>query len=406
MNTDFYTERNRAIDLFRALTMTVMIFVNDMWRVSGIPHWLEHGDWGEDFMGLADFVFPCFLVAVGMSIPYAIENRFCKGKSAESTLLHILLRTLALIVMGVFLVNSEGGVGDGAPYTKLAYRPLAILGFFLVWNVYPKSWSRWLSCALQCAGVGLLCWLAFTFVDCNGGALAARWWGILGLIGWSYVFCAIAYMLCRNSRYAVYWVWAGLCVIAVFTSPVKDSLGGESIIMFKDNFLYSLLHDSLHIDNGVHHLLVLSGVCIITIAARLNSKPLNIQIKAEVSIVVVAIVLSLACNLVWIFNKLTPTLPWALMAVAASAAIYFTFYHYSERSFTKVTYKILRPAGTATLTVYMVPSLLYSVYSATEFELPELISGTPWGLIYCIIFSLACIAIGGLMERCHIKLKV
>ena len=44
-----------------------------------------------------DIVFPCFLFAVGMSIPYAIERRYAKGFSAESTLGHILSRTFALL---------------------------------------------------------------------------------------------------------------------------------------------------------------------------------------------------------------------------------------------------------------------------------------------------------------------
>ena len=52
-------------------------------------------------MGLADIVFPCFLFAVGMSIPYAIERRYAKGFSAESTLGHILSRTFALLVMAL-----------------------------------------------------------------------------------------------------------------------------------------------------------------------------------------------------------------------------------------------------------------------------------------------------------------
>ena len=64
--------------------MFIMIFVNDFWKVHDVPHWLEHAVYGEDFMGLADIVFPCFLFAVGMSIPYAIERRYAKGFSAES----------------------------------------------------------------------------------------------------------------------------------------------------------------------------------------------------------------------------------------------------------------------------------------------------------------------------------
>ncbi|MDR3134206.1 MAG: DUF5009 domain-containing protein, partial [Prevotellaceae bacterium] len=74
-----FTQRNVAIDILRALTMLLMIFVNDLWTISGEPDWIGHAESHQDFLGLADVVFPCFLFVVGMSIPFAIERRFSKG---------------------------------------------------------------------------------------------------------------------------------------------------------------------------------------------------------------------------------------------------------------------------------------------------------------------------------------
>ena len=72
-------KRNLAIDIFRGLTMALMVFVNDTWTVLDAPSWMVHfGTW-EDGMSLADVVFPMFLFAMGMSVPYALENRFAKG---------------------------------------------------------------------------------------------------------------------------------------------------------------------------------------------------------------------------------------------------------------------------------------------------------------------------------------
>lgn len=93
--------------------MLLMVFVNDLWTIGDVPHWLEHFERLEDGMGLADIVFPMFLFAMGMSVPYAIESRFSKGYSGESTLGHVLSRTLALLLMGVFIVNTEGGFDSG-----------------------------------------------------------------------------------------------------------------------------------------------------------------------------------------------------------------------------------------------------------------------------------------------------
>ena len=41
-----YSRRNLAIDMLRALTMFIMIFVNDFWKVHDVPHWLEHAVYG------------------------------------------------------------------------------------------------------------------------------------------------------------------------------------------------------------------------------------------------------------------------------------------------------------------------------------------------------------------------
>ena len=61
------TQRIASIDITRALTMLLMIFVNDLWSLSNIPAWLEHTAAQEDGMGVADAVFPAFLFIVGMS---------------------------------------------------------------------------------------------------------------------------------------------------------------------------------------------------------------------------------------------------------------------------------------------------------------------------------------------------
>lgn len=151
-----YNERNTAIDILRALTMLLMIFVNDLWSIEGEPEWLGHSAPMQDFMGLADIVFPCFLVAVGMSIPYAIEKRMAKGFSGVSTVGHILSRSLALLVMGLFTVNSEVPVACTTGMGTAWFRILMVAGFFLVWNVYPRSKSKsHIFTAMKCCGVAL-----------------------------------------------------------------------------------------------------------------------------------------------------------------------------------------------------------------------------------------------------------
>src|SRR5687768_11372380 len=99
--------RVASIDILRALTMVLMIFVNDLWSLKDIPAWLGHVERGVDGIGLADVVFPAFLFIVGLSLPFAVDNRRKKGDSDWELVKHVLVRTVALLVMGVFLVNGE-----------------------------------------------------------------------------------------------------------------------------------------------------------------------------------------------------------------------------------------------------------------------------------------------------------
>ena len=244
-----YSRRNPAIDMLRALTMFTMIFVNDFWKVHDVPHWLEHAVYGEDFMGLADIVFPCFLFAVGMSIPYAIERRYAKGFSAESTLGHILSRTFALLVMGAFITNSEFRLSPEAPYPIGVYWFLMAIGFIGVWNQYPKPASgtqKNLFRAFKIIGVLVLLYLAFTFRNPQEGVFGA-YWGILGSIGWTYLVCAVIYFFSRDRLKYLLPIWGVFILICLLGTPLRESFGGEAILTFPERNFYQGMLGILHI---------------------------------------------------------------------------------------------------------------------------------------------------------------
>src|SRR5687767_8678817 len=132
-----------SIDILRALTMILMIFVNDLWSLKGIPEWLEHVERGVDGIGLADVVFPAFLFIVGLSLPYSIENRRKKGDTELQLVKHVLIRTIALLVMGVFLVNGETIDPTATGIVRPLWNSICCLCFILVWNTYPKILSKY-----------------------------------------------------------------------------------------------------------------------------------------------------------------------------------------------------------------------------------------------------------------------
>ena len=129
--------RIASIDIFRALTMFLMIFVNDFWTLTDIPEWMGHAKAVEDKMGLSDWVFPGFLFIVGLSIPFGIKARKKKGASKPEVFWHIIKRSFALIVMGFFMVNFENINNDLLPFSKYLWEILMAIAIVLIWNIYP-----------------------------------------------------------------------------------------------------------------------------------------------------------------------------------------------------------------------------------------------------------------------------
>ena len=70
-----------SLDIFRGLTMLVMIFVNDLSGVRGLPWWTYHMPSGVNGMTYVDVVFPAFLFILGMAIPLAVRKRLAMGDS-------------------------------------------------------------------------------------------------------------------------------------------------------------------------------------------------------------------------------------------------------------------------------------------------------------------------------------
>ena len=60
--------------------MILMIWVNDFWTLISIPKWLKHAPAEEDYLGFSDLIFPWFLFAMGLSIPFAFSYRLKEVK--------------------------------------------------------------------------------------------------------------------------------------------------------------------------------------------------------------------------------------------------------------------------------------------------------------------------------------
>ncbi|KAG2697579.1 hypothetical protein I3843_07G112500 [Carya illinoinensis] len=94
-------QRLASLDVFRGLTVALMILVDD---AGGAFPSINHSPWFG--VTLADFVMPFFLFGVGVSIGLAFKNISSKTTAMKK----VMLRTIKLFLLGLFL---QGGYFHG-----------------------------------------------------------------------------------------------------------------------------------------------------------------------------------------------------------------------------------------------------------------------------------------------------
>lgn len=392
-NISIKVERVKAIDAFRAITMVVMIFVNDLGAVFGVPHWLEHAAMTEDFLGFSDLVFPAFLVAMGMSIPLAIESKIQKGVSIHKILEDIVQRTFALVVMGLLLLNAGRGVSESLFISKYTFLLLSLLSFFLVWNVYPYSQNKVITHTYNIAkflGYILLFGLIYIYRSPQNSLFQQGWWGILGLIGWAYAICAILYLYNRKKiKYLLFYLLLFILLLSLGTVGLLGPF------------------DRLIPDNGCHQAFAIIGMLI---SLFLLNNSITISVYPRLFILgilgVGLLLLGWATNQIWIISKIQATPPWLFYSSGFSVLFYIFIYYLTDIKNKTNWFSIIKPAGTATLTCYLVPYCLYIIMQLTHFQLTDGLSFYPLGLLRCILIAFVSVGITAVLGKVGIKLKI
>jgi heparan-alpha-glucosaminide N-acetyltransferase len=389
-----------SIDVFRAFTMFLMIFVNDFWTLRGVPQWMEHSKGADDAMGLSDVVFPGFLFIVGLSLPFAIANRKSKGDSNGTIFRHILERTFALLLMGIYLVNLENAVDSGMVVSKYVWEILVVIAFFLIWNVYPANpEKKSLYTGLKIAGYVLLAGLAVIYKGGNPenpSWMETHWYGILGLIGWSYLLCA-AYYLFAGDRL--------LLIIAGWLFFVLFNLADFAGIL---DFLDPVKQYVWIVGSGSMPAFTMAGV-VASVIYRLYTKDSTVRnsfLLILLALGVVALLYGFGTRPFWGISKIRATPAWVGICSGISFISFAFMFWLVDINGKKNWAAIIRPAGTATLTCYLVPYIWYAFITLLNFELPMALRTGMIGLMKSALFSLLIIVVTGFINRIGVKLKI
>lgn len=371
--------RVASIDAMRAMTMMLMLFVNDIPGLKGVPHGLFHAAADEDMLGFSDIVFPGFLFCVGMSVPFAIDNRLKRGDSSFGVLGHILWRSLALVVMGVFTLNLDS---DISCISYLAFSLLMIAGFFLIWTDYagtPLKGKSILINSLKALGslilIGVIVWCHI-----HSEPFRTGWWGILGLIGWSYLVTSLVYLIGRQLK-----DWAIVIIALVI-------IGG--VIVFVPS-------------GWSGHALCIAGLAAAMMMRHYRRREAHLQlISVFWAVGVVMLLAGICAHQYWIISKIQGTPTWVFFCLALFFPFMTLLYWLMDvKGHTSWTW-LIAPAGTATLTCYLLPYVWYPVVGKLGSCLPQGWWYGATGIIISLAYSLIIIQIARWMQRIGLVVKL
>lgn len=387
--------RIKSIDAFRAITMLLMIFVNDFWTLSGIPKWLEHATATEDFIGFSDLIFPAFLFIVGLSIPLAVAARRNKGFSNRHIATHIVFRALALLVMGFFLVNYSNITPELMPISKAFWTSLMVISFFLVWMDYQYlgKITPNVQRTLQLAGLLLLLGLALVYRSGSEAAIAyiqIRWWGILGLIGWSYLLNSLIFLFVGHRL-----------LFVAFLFLVFHLLHLQEFIPLGEGRPIRL------IISASNYSCVSAGVLAGVLLNKFRSSPKKLLVVFFV-LGVVFLLYGMELRPFWGgFSKIRATPSWTLVSIGVAYLTFFIIYILVDVLNWDAWTRPIKSAGAQTLTCYVLPYLIYQIlvfFDLIDLPNPLRIGGI--GLLKAFLFSLAIIGLAAVLNRYRIRLKI
>lgn len=348
------TNRIESIDIFRGLTVIVMVFVNDLSGAKGLPWWTYHMPGDANGMTYVDMVFPAFLFIVGMSIPLAIQRRLAKGQSLGKIWGHILVRSLSLMALGLFLANAENADPKWMGANAGLYTLLAFFGALVLWSSYPVSPKyKTLYRTLKFLGLLALLWFAISFrrsaPDGHIAWLDFSYFEILGFIGGAYLVVSTLYLVLKKHLWMLASSFVILCALNTFSTI---------------GWLKWLSHfpglDSLPFEAGLSSI-AMAGLLLSVV---FFAAPFATAWKSKVTLAFgYAGILALAGLALSRFgiSKIRDTPSWCLYCSAINVLLFLLLYWLADVEHHTEWAAFAKPAGSNTLLAYFLPYVLYDI---------------------------------------------
>jgi heparan-alpha-glucosaminide N-acetyltransferase len=394
------TSLNRlvSIDIMRGITLFLMLFVNDLYT-PGVPKWMVHTEASYDGMGLADWVFPGFLFMVGLSVPFAMAARRKISSSSGSLLLHILVRSVSLIIIGVVILNGDRINPQLTGISGLWWKALVYVCIFLIWNFYPqKSKYKALFNALQMIGAaGLICLVAVFKAGTpeNTQWLEVGWWGILGLIGWGYLVAALAYLVTSDNFKLSLLFFLSFLLLNILTQAGLLHFSGWAGKIF--GVVLSGNVPSVTLAGLTAGILIKTG--------KQNRSKL---LKQLLVMGVVCVAAGFILRHWFIISKIYGTPSWAMICNGISILLFVGVYYLTDIKKVVSWSGLFEIAGKNSLTTYLAPDMVY--FMCWGFSIPLFFYKQEHNMLLAVggsvVWSVLMILFAYVLSKLYIKLKL
>lgn len=398
--------RVESIDVFRGLTMFLMLVVNDLndpdlGNVSGVPAWMQHAPGNVDGMTFVDVIFPAFLFSVGLCIPLALQKRLQQDGSMRRALQHVLIRTMGLVVIGLGMVNTYRFHPDAMVVSPGLWELLFFVSVLLVWNRYPSRDGRTkpLSTGLRLAGVATLLVLAVLYRGTDGENITwmrTSWWGILTAIGMAYFVASMAYLVIRRDVAAMVGVLAFLTALNIaertgalaFLDPIRPYFSTGGML-------------------GGLGSIAAAGVVVGMLFMDDAKRPARDRMRWLLGFGVTLYVMGMLLRPPYGISKLGDTPAWCLISTAICVAVFAFLYWLVDLKGRSAWARFAMPAGRQPLLAFILPHIFYSMLLVLGIEfLQEHFNAGYQGIARSLVLALLIIGLTKLLTKAGVNLRL
>jgi len=293
------------------------------------------------------------------------------------------------------MVNYENANNEVMIISKYSWGLIMAFGIVLLWvNFSGLKISNVTKKFIRAIGFILIIFLCFVYKGNYGTEITwmkFSWWGILGIIGWSYLLISSIYLFGKKNIKIIFIAFLLLLFLNI-----------------QEGEYYNLIPEFKIIVSSSNHILVSGGLLFSLLYFK------NVYKLEKIKLFKVAFIISITLLLFGLFlrndfpiSKIYSTPSWSTICLSISiiSCLSLDFILKFNDSLLKYI-SFLKPAGTSTLMCYLIPYFVYPIITLLGFKWPELISNGGIGLLKSMIFSISIIVFCGILEKRKLRLVV